>query len=233
MFERPLRARPSKTYSLATKDDKLTLYRDCKYITSQTESGAVIMRLLAELNRAAVESTSRFAVHAAVVGDDDRVIVIGADSGGGKSTLAAALLQQGLRYGSDEALCLDDNARVVNYPKPISLDPWSWKALGLTADESFEEEAPFTANELGAGYLEEGRVPTDLLIPAFTDGPPSVTPLPPSAVVATVLQLSFNHYRDGARAFALSTGLARVMRAWKVEVGPPIETAKHLLETLP
>lgn len=233
MFERPLRARPSKTYSLATRDDKLTLYRDCKYITSQSESGVVIMRLLAEMNRAAVEATTRFAVHAAVVGNDERVIVIAADSGGGKSTLAAALLQQGLRYGSDEALCLDDDARVVTYPKPISLDPWSWQALGLAADESFDVEAPFTVDDLGTGYLEEGRVPTDLVIPVFTDGPPSLTPLPPSAVVTTLLQLSFNHYRDGARAFALTTQLAQSMRAWKVEVGPPIETAKHLLETLP
>jgi len=190
------------------------------------------LRALAELNRAAVATTPHFAVHAGVVGTQDQVFVIAADSGGGKSTLVAAMLQQGLLYGSDEALCLDDDGHVVPYPKPISLDRWSWSSLGLTPHETTADEYPFTASDLGVGLLAEGRFPTDLLIPTFTDGSPSVTPLSPSAVVSNLLQLSFNHYRDGARAFDLSTRLAREMRAWRVEVGNPIETAKHILETL-
>jgi len=232
VLERPLRARPSNTFSLATKNDKLTLYRDCNYLAAHDDKEVMILRALAELNRAAVAATPHFAVHAGVVGSEDHVFVIAADSGGGKSTLTAAMLQQGLEYGSDEALCLDDEALVVPYPKPISLDSWSWNALGLTPDDTFTEEAPFTAGDLGAGLLGDRRAPTDLLIPSFTDGYPSLTSLPASAVVSSLLQLSFNHYRDGARAFHLSTSLARKMRAWRVEVGNPIETAKHILASL-
>jgi hypothetical protein len=232
VFEQPLRARPSNTFSLATKNDKLSLYRDCNHLAAHIDLDVMILRALAELNRAAVAATPHFAVHAGVVGTQDQVFVIVADSGGGKSTLSAAMLQQGLHYGSDEALCLDEDGHIVTYPKPISLDRWSWNTLGLTPEDTTADECPFTVNDLGAGLLADGRVPTDLLIPSFTEGPPSVTSLPPSAVVTSLLQLSFNHYRDGARAFDLSTRLARKMRAWRVEVGNPIETAKHILETL-
>jgi hypothetical protein len=232
VFERPLRVAPSRTYSLATKDDKLTLYRDCNYVAANMDQDVIVLRALAELNRAAVAATPHFAVHAGVIGTQDNVFVIAADSGGGKSTLTAAMLQQGLQYGSDEALVLDDEALLVTYPKPISLDRWSWNALGLTPDDTLAEEVPFTVDNLGADLLKDGRVPTHLLIPSFTDGSPSITPLPASAVVANLLQLSFNHYQNGARAFALSTRLATTMRAWNVEVGNPIETAKHIMETL-
>lgn len=232
VFERPLRAAPSRTFSLATKDDRLTLYRDCNYLAAHNDRDVMILRTLAELNRAAVAATPHFAVHAGVVGTQDDVFVIAADSGGGKSTLTAAMVQNGLQYGSDEALCLDEEALIVTYPKPISLDRWSWKTLGLAPDDTLAEEVPFTVNDLGADLLKDGRVPTHLLIPSFTDGAPSITPLPPSAVVANLLQLSFNHYQNGARAFDLSTRLAGTMRAWHIEVGNPNETAKHILETL-
>jgi hypothetical protein len=210
----------------------LTLYRDCNYVAAHNDQDVIILRALAELNRAAVAATPHFAVHAGVVGTQDDVFVIAADSGGGKSTLTAAMLQHGLQYGSDEALCLDDEALIMTYPKPISLDRWSWNALGLTPGDTLAEEVPFTVDDLEADLLIDGRVPTHLLIPSFTDGSPSITPLPASAVVANLLQLSFNHYQNGARAFNLSTRLATTMRAWRVEVGNPIETAKHILETL-
>ncbi|MDP3984385.1 MAG: hypothetical protein Q8Q52_05170 [Acidimicrobiia bacterium] len=231
-METPLRPRPSNTFSMADDTGTVTLYHDCRRLLSQAEPSQAIVRIIAEANRVAVENTPHFSVHASVVGDHDRVIVIASNSGGGKSTLAAALLQQGLRYGSDEALCLDDQGLVIAYPKPISLGPWSWEALGLSAEDTFTVEALFTAADLGAELLESGRRPTDLLIPSFTTGAPSLRHLPASTIVTTLLRHSFNHYKDGARAFRLATELAQSMRVWQVDVAHPVETAKLMLETL-
>lgn len=228
----PRRARPSNTFSIAVADGKYVLYHDCRRLLSQTELSPTVLRFLSEANRAAVDATAHFAVHSSVVGDDDRVIVVAADSGGGKSTLAAAFLQHGLRYGSDEALCLDDEGLVVPYPKPINLSPWSQEALGLVG-ESDQPETPFTHNDIGSrGVLETGRAPTDLLIPTFTDGDPGITAVPASTAVTTLIRLSFNHYKDGARSFRLATQLANSMRVWQLRVGTPVATASMVLETL-
>jgi hypothetical protein len=186
------------------------------------------VRLLAEINRTAVERAPHFAVHAGLAGDDDRVFVIAAPSGGGKSTLTAALLLAGLRYGSDEALCLDDQGMVVPYPKPLSLTVWSRRALGLDMG-GFEDEFPITASELGAGLLEEKRLPTDLILPERTEGRTSIDRLPPSEAMRVSLLLSLNHYVNPPRAFQRAAELARSVRTWRLRMGNPIEAAELLL----
>ena len=231
-METNLRARPSNTFSIGESEGKVTLWLDCRRLLTRAEPSQATVRIIAEANRASVAATPHFAIHAGVVGDDDRVIVIAVDSGGGKSTTTAALLQQGMRYGSDEALCLDDDGVIVVYPKPISLSPWSWEALGLTPDDTYTIEAPFTPADLGAEVLENGRKPTDLLIPTFTDGQPRLAQLSSSAAVTTLLKLSFNHYKDGAKSFRLATEMAQTIRVWELEVGDPVTTAKLIVESL-
>ena len=229
----PARARPANTFSVAHRNDRLVLYRDCRFQASHVEPAPLVLRFLAELNRAAVAASPFFAVHAAVVGDDRRILVIAADSGGGKSTLAGAFVHLGLRYGSDEALCLDDQGFVVPYPKPINLNRWSWERLGLSPTDGFEQESPYPPAAFRAELLEKGRRPSDLLLPSFVDGEPSIEPLAPSSAVTALLQLSFNHYHDGPRAFRLSTEAAQHMRVWKLGVGDPAATAKLVTSTLP
>ena len=231
-METNLRARPSNTFSMGADEGKVNLWLDCRRLLTRTEPSQATVRVIAEANRAAVAATPHFAIHAGVVGDDDRVVVIAVDSGGGKSTTTAALLQQGMRYGSDEALCLDDAGFVVLYPKPISLSPWSWEALGLSPDGTYTIEAPFTPADLGAEVLESGRKPTDLIIPTFTDGKPRLTSIPPSAAVTTLIKLSFNHYKDGARSFRLATEMAQTIRVWQLEAGDPVATAKLIIASL-
>lgn len=60
--------------------------------------------------------------HAGVVGNDTGSIMLCANSGGGKSTLVAALMEEGFRLFSDEFALLDmKEATLVPYPRPVSL----------------------------------------------------------------------------------------------------------------
>ena len=227
------RARPSNTFSIARRD-QVTLYRDCKAQMWHEEEGPVVLQFLAALNRAAVDATRYFSVHAAVLGKGRRVVAVAGDSGSGKSTLAAALAIRGWRYGSDESLSFDDDGDVVPYAKPVTLNPWSWKELNLKPGDDFvsQVEAPFGIDELQGSPLENGMKLTDLVIPHITAGPPAIEALSPSEAVKTLLQLSFNHYRDGTQAFQVSTRVAATAQAWRLQMGSPLATAAFLDDVL-
>lgn len=60
--------------------------------------------------------------HAGVVARGDQAILLAAQSGGGKSTLTAALMEQGFRLMSDEFGILSTEEALLNaYPRPVSL----------------------------------------------------------------------------------------------------------------
>ena len=60
-------------------------------------------------------------VHAGVVSNDGRAIVLPGDSFAGKTTLVAALVRRGATYFSDEFAVLDQDGRVHAYPKLLSI----------------------------------------------------------------------------------------------------------------
>ncbi len=60
--------------------------------------------------------------HAGVVARGDQAVLLAAQSGGGKSTLTAALMEQGFRLMSDEfGILSTDKALLHAYPRPVSL----------------------------------------------------------------------------------------------------------------
>lgn len=60
-------------------------------------------------------------VHAGVVAVDGRAIIIPGRSYAGKSTLVTSLVKAGATYYSDEYAVLDDQGRVIPYPRRVSL----------------------------------------------------------------------------------------------------------------
>lgn len=60
-------------------------------------------------------------VHAGVVAQDGKAIVLPGDSFAGKTTLVAALVRRGATYFSDEFAVLDQEGRVHAYPKLLSI----------------------------------------------------------------------------------------------------------------
>jgi hypothetical protein len=119
---------------------------------------------------------------------------------------------------------------VVPYPKPLSLSAWSAAALGLDARSG--DSALLVAAELGAALLPTGRALTDIVFPELGADAPSMERVPASEGLARLLTQSFNHYRDGLRAFELTTELFRTARAWRLRCAAPHESTAFLINTL-
>lgn len=66
-------------------------------------------------------ATPHLFVHAGVVAVDGRAIIIPGRSFAGKSTLVTSLAKAGATYYSDEYAVLDDQGRVIPYPRRVSL----------------------------------------------------------------------------------------------------------------
>jgi hypothetical protein len=71
----------------------------------------------------ALETEEYVFVHAGVVGDGNRAIVIPGHSFSGKTTLVRALVQAGAVYYSDEFAVIDEAGLVHPYPRRLALRP--------------------------------------------------------------------------------------------------------------
>lgn len=218
--------------------DTLLVYRDCQLIASSRQIDLVYGTIVAELNRSAVEACDEFAVHAAVVSLDGVGVAFPADSGGGKSTLAAACLRQGFRYASDEALVVaGDGGAVIRYPKPLSLSMWSRQALGISNTEPGQHdphaERFVTPSDLGSGLADDRIRLGHIVLAEFGhDDEADLEPAPGNEVMEALLRLSFNHYKDGARAFRLAAGLVNEAGIWRLRYGDPMAAAALVLNEL-
>lgn len=228
----PVRAKD--TLSVATWEGRPTIFAGCRRLVSGPP-GPVANRLLQEANHRFVTGATMFAAHAGVVGRGPIVTALAADSGGGKTTLVAALLQTGWAYGSDEALCLEDDQTVTPYPKLLGLSRWSRENLGLADPPGFEgmDEAPVQPAALGGSELAAGGRLTDLVLPELVAGAsPELVPITPGEVMKTLIVNSFNHYRNPEATYRLTAKVASEVRGWRLRVGDPIDAARLLTERL-
>ncbi|MCW2621581.1 MAG: hypothetical protein JWL64_1183 [Frankiales bacterium] len=135
-------APPSCTYSVVEgvngHPDWWAVYAGDRRISTVPASSAALTHLFAHVNRAVVARAPQDAVplHAAACALGDRAVLLTGPSESGKSTLAAALAQQGLRYLTDEVAVVDAaRLDVAPYAKPLSIDRGSWGVLpGLEPD---------------------------------------------------------------------------------------------------
>jgi serine kinase of HPr protein (carbohydrate metabolism regulator) len=184
--------------------------------------------LVAAVNRTALEDVPRFAIHSGGVARDGRTIGIPAGSGHGKTTLTAALVQKGFDYLSDEALIFEDNGSVLPYPKPLALSRWS---AGLLEVPVRGEETLAVASDLG-GEVGAGGKLTDLILSEYGHDEATLEALPKSQAVAALIEYSFNHYKDPARAFRIATEAARDLNVWRLEYDDPLQAAELISNTL-
>lgn len=218
-------ARAADTFHIVTDADRYTVYKDCTRRGSRTSPAQAVALLMASINLAVLDRCPHFAVHAAVVARDDRIVAFPADSGEGKSTLAAACLRAGFHYLSDEALVLDDQGRVVPYPKPVALSEWSRRRLGLEGDD---EESLYASAHLGSSPHPGERPVSEIVLMERGHGETTLDPLPRSEAVPALLSRSFNHYKDPARAFRLATVTAGDSKVWRLRYDDPVEAAAAL-----
>jgi hypothetical protein len=193
---------------------------------------AAVELAAALLNQSAVAGCSSFAVHAGVVARGNRTVAFPATSGTGKSTLTAALLASGWSYLSDEALALDDGTTAVRpYPRPLALHSWTLARLGLPPAPAGLQERLVVPVELGASTCREGAPLTDVLL-VRRGRRSDMAPAHVSEAAVSLLTHSFNHYLDPPRALRLAGRVAGSVRAWRVTIGDPVETAGLLDDLL-
>jgi hypothetical protein len=106
-------------FRAAGPDVEVGLLRDGELVLQAPSAAALVERVVWEINQLAWESAPVLLHGAAVVIDAGAVALCG-PSGAGKSTLAAALVQRGGGYLSDEIVALR-GVEIDPYPKPISL----------------------------------------------------------------------------------------------------------------
>ncbi len=206
------------------------LYRDCRGLGTGSWD-QLNLRLIADLNRNAVDQYQGFAAHSGVIAVNGHAIALPADSKGGKSTLTAAAVREGFNYGSDESLCLDlKTAAVVPYPKPITLSRDSCRLLGLDAPE--EGERAVIPEELGGKASTNSLQLSDVVFAEYGHSKATLTPVPPSEVVAGLLRLSFNHYKHPGESFQVVTQIAKSARAWRLTYEDPADAASLLRREL-
>ncbi|HEX6220010.1 MAG TPA: hypothetical protein VF115_02850 [Acidimicrobiia bacterium] len=210
-------------------DGAYTVYRDCRRLASGSPVPDLMASAIASLNFAAIDQCRLFAVHSGVVANGDRILALPALSGHGKTTLTAALVREGFEYLSDEALVFEDGGTVIPYPKPFALSEWSADLLGVPVQG---EETLATASDLDGKVGKGGRL-TDLILSEYGHEDVTLEPLPRSRAVAALIEYSFNHYKDPARAFRISTEVARDLNVWRLEYDNPIEAAELLAVSLP
>jgi hypothetical protein len=99
----------------------------------------------------ALEAPEFIFVHAGVVADGNRAIVMPGGSFAGKTTLVRSLIEAGAVYYSDEFAVLDENGYVHPYPKLLSFRP------------PYEAAIEYEIEELG-GIAGEEPIPVGLVI---------------------------------------------------------------------
>jgi hypothetical protein len=233
---------PENVYNLLARveDGSTTargLRRGAEMVFSTPGWPRLLDRMMSEINQTALEGFDDLASHAGVVALGERAIAFPASSGGGKSTLAAACVQAGFQYVSDEALCLDlATRRVVPYPKPCALSPKSRDLLGIErGDPTFvseDREALFTAEDLGGRTASGDLVLHNVVLAERGDGRVGLDPLTSAEVVAGVLKYSFNHYKHPEESFRVMVDIARHCRGWRLTYREPLQAVSLLREAL-
>lgn len=193
---------------------------------------SVTSAVLAAVNLTAVQSTRLLAVHAAVLAQGERVLVLPAASGTGKSTLTACLLSRNWSYVSDEALCLRwDDGALVPYPRPVALSGWSASTAGvhgLSGHDGKSDEQILTARGCNWSVERHPGPVTDVVLLARNDRLPSLADVTRQGVVVELLRRSFSHFLDPARALTLLSAVAMGARCRQLNLGDPRAAAALL-----
>lgn len=225
-------ARSLDTFALTVGDGgRLILYHDCVRVAGPRDVLDAIRITSAELNRHVISRYRGLSFHAGVVASPSGVIAFPGESGVGKTTLVAAVASAGLRYVSDEALCVDSvTLRVIPYPRPLALGPWAMQHLGIGFDNRIEEIVE--PNRFAPVAMDE-RLPISHVV-SFRrrPGPSRLTPLPRSNTVTALLANSFNHYKDPPGTFDVVTQLARQSESWLLEYEDAFDAAGLLTDRL-
>ena len=169
--------------------------------------------------------------HAGVVEKDGAGVMIAAASGGGKSTLTAALMQEGARLLSDEFAILDMAAGALKaYPRPVSLKNTSIDVVsdfagagavgGRLTGTPKGAVAYRRARDSDIAAMDRDSVPKLILFPKFTaEAAPKAVRLEPADAAMQLIASSPNYHVIGRKAFDALMTMMDGMAAYELEYG--------------
>ena len=182
--------------------------------------------------------------HAGVVGDEDGVVVLSAESGNGKSTLTAALTASGVNYFTDEVAVLTNNKTIRPTPGCIGLKSGAWAAISDYYPEIHRLPTHLRQDGKTVKYIAPRSIPTRhqlekglyakaLVFPKYS--PNSITKLSPIAPADALVRLTDAgyHTNDTLNHNTVSelVDWVRLLPAYKLEVNDLREAVK-LVKTL-
>jgi hypothetical protein len=194
----------------------------------------VLAALLVALNREAIDAYAGFATHAGCVAAGQAVIAFPGVSGAGKTTLTAACLLRGLDYVSDEALCVPPSATgVAPYGRPLALTRSAWTLLargdlGEAGLDAGDGESVVTPSRIGARIAAGELQLAHVVELRRRVGRPRLLPLPRQRGLASLLSMSFNHFKHPRQSFEVASSLAAGSSSWRLDYSDPLEAAALL-----
>lgn len=183
-------------------------------------------------------------VHAAVVEQQGRAVILPAPPGSGKSTLCAALVNRGWRLLSDELTMIRSDGKIVPLARPVSL-----KNASIDIIRQFEPSALINraSHDTAKGTVAHMKPPTDavlraqetadpgwIIFPKYTAG--AITELHARPRAETFMQLAnnaFNYTLHGARGFSLLENVVSASTCYDFtysNLDEAMQTFNHLLE---
>ena len=197
------------------------------------EAAAVLASFAQDVNQYVIASTQHLAFHAGVVTLGHQAVAFPAQSGTGKSTMTVACTNLGLGYVSDEALALDDDGRVLPYPRPLGLVGPVPATLRSQRSVDVVGETLVPPDELGAVAVDaRPAVVAVVLLDRRTTGPASLEQLPRAAIVTLLLRMSFNGWKDPARALRQATALATAAQLFRLSYSEAVDAAPVVAQLL-
>jgi hypothetical protein len=179
---------------------------------------ALVTSLVQDVNRRAVEGCDLLTLHAGGVESGGMGLVFPGAMEAGKTTLVAGLVRAGFGYLTDEAVAIDRESLLIHpYPKPLSLDPGSWRLFpelephaDLATDEykSYEWQVPTGA--IRAGALGRSCPVGVVVFPRYEPG--ADTALEPLRRAEALVELAQNTFKFKDRSRATLDLLAEVVR---------------------
>jgi hypothetical protein len=133
---RPRSSKQHRMGLLEEENDIYSIYQEAICTHDAPGREYALMMLEMQLSaHVAIEAPELIAVHAGVVADGERAIVMPGVSFSGKTTLVRALVEAGAVYYSDEYAMLDEAGRVHPYARPLSFRPPDGRPIDLHVEQ--------------------------------------------------------------------------------------------------
>lgn len=209
------------------------LSRDGEFLARFEKSDTALTYLVHAVNRVLLETTPMVAVHAGAVRWNGHGLLLPGAQGAGKTTLTAALVQDGARYLTDEAAAFDGD-RMLPYLKPLSLSVASLAALGLApGPQDAAIDRHVLATDLG-GELATGPCRISAIVfPSYSaESAPAALPIGRGQAMLWLAEETFHFDRRSRVSLEVLERATRGARCLRLITGPVDATRSALAEAL-